>query len=216
MPPYRRLNDAQLNGLDDDALITYVLAARAAGDVAAVEVALKVLAYGLEPLVINFVRVRLPKHGDTVIDQVAGQALCDAIEAIVRFQGSTLPEARAFVFRIVRRRIADFVRKKRIDAQPLEWVGEDGEVKSLDPGERGGYGAVELWSLIEQALAERNEVHRRVIEHFFFDDLSARDTASETNRHFGETGDDPMTEANVNQIASRFRKRVKELLDSDG
>jgi DNA-directed RNA polymerase specialized sigma24 family protein len=213
MAPFRRLNDAQLDRLGHEELIGHALAARDAGDIPQIELALQMFVYKQEAMVRGFVAGRLDKHGDAVIDQVAGLAFIDAVAAIAAFRGGTPPEARGMVMRIARRRIADFHRKGRVDTVALEWEGEDGEQKSLVPGRPGGQGALEAWSLIEQALAERNELHRRVIELFFFDDLSGEQIVKRINRHEKPEGDDPLTEDNVNQIASRFRKRVKKLLE---
>ena len=213
MAPFRRLNDAQLDQLGDEELIAHALAARDAGDSAQMELALKIFVWKQEAIVRGFVAGRLDKQGDVVIDQVAGLAFVDAVAAIAGFRGETPPEARGLMIRIARRRIADFHRKGRVDTVALEWEGADGELKSLVPGRLAEQGALDAWSLIEQALAERNELHRRVIELFFFDDLSGKQIVEQVNRHEMREGDDPLTEDNVNQIASRFRKRVKELLE---
>ncbi len=213
MAAFRRLNDAQLDRLDDEELIGHALAARDAGQIAQMELALKIFVWKQEAIVRGFVAGRLDKQGDVVIDQVAGLAFVDSVAAIIGFRGGTPPEARGLVIRIARRRIADFHRKGRVDTVALEWEGEDGELKSLVPGRLAEQGALDAWSLIEQALAERNELHRRVIELFFFDDLPGKQIVEQINRHEKPEGDDPLTEDNVNQIASRFRKRVGELLE---
>ena len=71
-------------------------------------------------------------------------------------------------------------------------------------------------SVIDQALGELNEVHRRVVELAGPQDLDssngpAKEAAGLVNDQLSGRLSDPMTEANVHQILSRFRKRVAEL-----
>lgn len=213
MGEFRPRSDVELAKLGEEELIAYVVEAREAGDADAMKVALQVFAFRREPAILGFVRARMHGHGDADIEQVVGQSIADAVEAIVRFKGETAGEAGSFVMRIVRRRVADFLRKGRIDANPLEWEGEDGERKSLVPGrEDPRLEGLCDWSLIDQAFQDRSPKHQRALLHFFFDDLSAREAAAAVNRHFADEDGDPMTEDNVNQIASRFRKRIAELL----
>jgi DNA-directed RNA polymerase specialized sigma24 family protein len=69
--------------------------------------------------------------------------------------------------------------------------------------------------LIEQALGEFSEVHRRVVMLRRLGGYTARDTAAEVNNHYGERVDTPMTEDNVHQIASRFDKRLRAIIEAD-
>ena len=87
---------------------------------------------------------------------------------------------------------------------PEEHEGEEGV--------RGGAGeapddtaAVDVQAVIDQALGELGDAHRAVIEHYVFGGRSAAETA-------GARGGG-MTENNVHQIAARFRRRVRGLLD---
>ncbi len=66
--------------------------------------------------------------------------------------------------------------------------------------------------MIDQAVAKFNERHRRVIELRVFMGMTAKETAAEINRTNGD--DDPMTVANVDKITSRFRKKLRELLEN--
>ena len=74
-------------------------------------------------------------------------------------------------------------------------------------------------SVIDQALAELNEVHCRVVElagpqDLGFEQRPGKEAAELVNDQLSGRLSDPMTEANVHQILSRFQ-RVAELLGSD-
>ena len=58
-----------------------------------------------------------------------------------------------------------------------------------------------------------NDVHRTVIDIYVFEDLGAEETAERINDTFGDELDQPMTAENIHQIASRFRKKLREMLD---
>lgn len=212
MPDFRERNEHELARLSDEQLIAYVRAARAAGRIDAARPALQILAWGMEPDVRRVVRLRLDKAGGAVQDEVAEQALFDAIRSAVRFEQQTVGQFRAFVFQIVRRRIADFVRKGRLDRIPLEFLSPKGESGEGDIPVSGEQGAVELQSVVDQALAELSDVHRRVIELYQLQGHSAAETAEPVERQFADAGGDSMTDQNVLKIASRFRQRVRELL----
>jgi len=57
---------------------------------------------------------------------------------------------------------------------------------------------------IDAALAELSDDHRRVVEAYVLRGGPARDAADEVGG---------MSEANVHQIGSRFRRRLRELLE---
>ena len=62
---------------------------------------------------------------------------------------------------------------------------------------------VDVHRALKVAMDELSEQHRRVVELRIWHDLSSAEVAEQT----GEST------ANVDQIVSRFRKRVRELLD---
>lgn len=213
MPGFTEIKEHRLASLSDEELIGYVRAARAAGREDAARLALQMLAFGLEPNLRRFVRLKLDKAGRLEQDEVAEQALFDAIRAAVRFKGSSAGRFRAFAFRIARRRIADFVRKGRVDRVPLEFLSPRGEQGEGDIPVGGEQGAVDSRSVVDQALAELNEVHRRTVELYQLAGHSARETAARIERQFPEAGNDSISEQNVLKIASRFRKRLRDLLN---
>ena len=120
MPAFRPLDETMLQDLDDAALIAYILDARGAGDRGSAEIALKIFAFGMEDAVRAFVRGRLDSHSETEIEEVIGRALEDAIRSISNLRGSTPQEARGFVFKIARLRIADFHRRGRLPTTPID------------------------------------------------------------------------------------------------
>ncbi len=79
------------------------------------------------------------------------------------------------------------------------------------PSEEDETGVLEVQEIIDVALAELSERHRRVIDLFIFEDATGQDTVDTVNAEFPDE-DPPMTVDNVAQIVKRYRERVRELL----
>ena len=204
MASLRPLSDTELARLGDDELVAYALRARASGDGDAADLALQIFAFGLEDALRAFVRSRLDSHGDAAIEEVAERALEDAIRSIRGLRGETAPEARAFVFKIARLRIADFHRRGRVRTAPLDAGAEAGGSDAA---------AIDTGLLLEGTLAELRPDHKLVVEHFVLSGYSARETAELVRRRLDGRADDSMSEQNVHQIASRFRRDLRARLE---
>ena len=211
----RPLGEAELTALGDDELIEYAIGHREAGAQEEADLALKIFAFGLEAPLRGFVRSKLDSHGDAVIDEVVEKALEDAIRSIGDLRGSTPAEARGFVFKIAKLRIIDFHRKGRVETTPLENLLPEGGGGPV-PGSMRSGGEDDLivtWMVIDESLAELRPDHRAVVELFVLSDCSARETASIVGRRFAGANDDSMSEQNVHQIGSRFRKDLRARLE---
>ncbi len=173
----------------------------------------QVLAFKHERRIEAFVSTRIGSKGPLVVEEIAERTICDAIKSAVKFEGRTIEEFRAWIFRIARRRIADYLRKGRVEEEPFEVETREGEV-----GERqftGGdpFAALDDASVFQQTIDGLSEPHRMVVVLTRFRDLPHKEVAELVNRHYGDRLNDPMTEQNVNKINSRFDKRLDELLD---
>lgn len=217
MAAFRQLDEARLAELDEAALIEYLLDARAAGDKDQADLALKIFAFGMEDALRGFVRSRLNSHGDAVIEEVAERALEDAIQSIPTLRGSTREEARGFVFKIARFRIADFLRKGRLSTTSID---DDDRPDSPHQQERLSVGdewnVVDTTLVLDQLLAELREDHRAVVELFVLSGYSAREAADLVRSRVDGRFNDSMSEQNVHQIASRFRKDLRARLEEGG
>lgn len=89
-------------------------------------------------------------------------------------------------------------------ALPDEHEGEEDVRRAvgISPDEAA---AVDVQAVIDQARGELGVDHRRAIDVHVFEGYSAREAA--------KTVGNGMTETNVHQIATRFRRRMRELLD---
>jgi DNA-directed RNA polymerase specialized sigma24 family protein len=206
-----KLGEAELTRLGDDELIEYAVGRRESGDAEEAKLALMIFAFGIEGPVRAFVRNKLDSHPNVVVDEIAERALEDAVRSIGDLRGGTGAEARGFVFKIARLRIIDFHRKGKVDTTPLEDLLGDG-----DAGPRGTDGEDDLvgtWLLIEEALGEMRPDHRAVVELFVLSGHPARETATIVQRRFPEADADSMSEQNVHQIGSRFRKDLRARLE---
>jgi len=218
MASLRRLNERELAELDDPELIAYARAARGTGEEEDCRLALRIFAFGMETAVRAFVRARMDSHSETAVEEVAERTLEGAVRSIESFVGTTPQEARAFVFTIAKRRIADYLRKERPRIQSLdEQSGEDGyqkvpEALRLDDEAD----ATDTAILVDELLANLRPDHRRVVELSFFSGYSARETVERIGGRDGGADDDFMTEQNVHQITSRFRRELRARLSEAG
>jgi len=198
--PFRPLPDAELDRLDDDALVAYLREATAAGDRDAARRALEVLVFGFWSLVALRVRLRLPAHA---VEDVTAEVLVQAITS--SFDGRSVGEFRSWLNTILRRTVADWYRAqaRQVEQAPLAGGGED-DVAVAEPSIADETGYVEVQLLVERVLGELSAPHRRVVELLVFEDRPAADAVAELPG---------MTEANAYQVVKRFRARLRALLE---
>jgi RNA polymerase sigma factor (sigma-70 family) len=219
MSDFRPLTESDLLARTPEELIAYHHEARRLGRHDEARTALAILAWGFRERVEFWVSRKVPKEDvEDVVDEVIESALRSS------FDRGTPGQFGAWLRRIAQRRVADYhaAESRRPDQVPLpeehegsdEIWGAGGEVP--DPMQE----VVEM-SVVEQALRELSEVHRRVVElagsqDLGFEQRTGKETARLVNDQLSVQMDDPMTETNVHQILSRFRKRLAELLDDAG
>ena len=182
---FRPLGEAGLTRLDDDALIAYVRSARRAGHPSADD-ALAVLAFGHWHNVSRRVALKVPP---SAVEDVTSDVLVSALSSA--FDGVSQGEFSVWLRTITARRIADFHRRRAAVTVPLE----DVEVEAPDAG------VVVVSDAVDRVLARLSDEHRRVVELFVLEGRAA-----------GEV--DGIGAANVHQIASRFRRALREELDT--
>jgi RNA polymerase sigma factor (sigma-70 family) len=190
---FRPLDEAALQRLDDDALIEYIRAARAAGHESA-GVALAILVYRHWLNVERRVRMKTPRAH---VEDVTAGVIDDAV--LSAFEGRSLGEFRSWLNTITQRAIADYFRRgpgrlKTSDEPPDE------------PAAPAETGEVEVRDLIERVMARMRPEHRRVVDIVVFEDRPAADAARELG----------LTEANVHQIVKRFRDALRGELEAGG
>jgi DNA-directed RNA polymerase specialized sigma24 family protein len=186
VPPFRPRAQHELERLDDDALIAYMREAGAAGHESA-GLALGMLAYGYRSRVRARVSMKVPAQDvDDVTDEILAKALFST------FDGSYGGQFGSWMNTITQRAIADYHRRGpgRLKAEPLDErdaAPEDDEVETGDA--------------LERTLAALNPEHRRVIDLWL--------------RGYGAQEIDGVSDANVHQIVSRFRRALRGQLDAD-
>ena len=206
MASFRPLPDSELERLDDDELIDYLRAARTVGLPDEANRAVAILAWGYMPTIRNRVRLRIP---DAEVEEVAWDVLEGALKSA--FDGDSTIEFRGWIRIIIRNKVADYWRRHGEDPRrvPLPEEHErDEDVWGVTPSVEGASPEViDLEAAIEQAYGELERAeHRQVIDEALFADRPSGEVAAEIGA---------MTAANVDQIKSRFRKRVRELLGGE-
>jgi RNA polymerase sigma factor (sigma-70 family) len=197
---FRELPEHQLSDLGDDELVAYMRDARDAGRPEAMKLAVAVLVYGYWDILVSRARLKLDASD---AEDVAGEAVSSAIASA--FDGKSVGEFRSWLHTILSRRIADYheARKRRVPTQKLAREGDD-EYTGRDPAEPFEGDALFARECLREAYEELDERHRQVVDLYV---LGPHDAAAAAALLDG------MTEANVHQIASRFQRRVKELLE---
>jgi RNA polymerase sigma factor (sigma-70 family) len=217
MSDFRPLSENELLALSPEELIPYHHEARRLGRHAEARTALGILVWGFEDRVRFWVSRTVPAQDvPDVVNEVFESALKSS------FEGKQVGQFGAWLRSIAHRRATDYHRRagRRPDEVPLpeehereeEVWGTAGEVP--DPTEE----LIER-SVSDQVLARLDEVHQRVVElsgdvDLGFDGRPAKETASMINDQFGAQLNDPMTDVNVHQILSRFRKCCRKILEA--
>lgn len=213
MPGFRRLNDLELDARSEAELIDYIRRARAAGDHGAVKLAVQMLAFGQYEQVRGRVRIELEGRPEADVDALAGAVIEGAMLAV--FRGESVGEFRSLITRILQRRVADYYRslygKARTEPLATEHEGDEeiwGEVPPA-PEELSGVWARDL---VARAMADLSSAHRAVVEHRLAGH-SSKEVAELVNNHLGQDLETAMSADNVDQITSRFRRRLRDLID---
>jgi RNA polymerase sigma factor (sigma-70 family) len=201
---FRELTELELGQLNDEQLVDYLRAAREAGRSGAMRPAIAVLVVGYWDTLIGRARLKLPEAD---VEDVAAEAMMSALASA--FDGRSVGEFRSWLHTILSRRIADHfeARKRRPATTELasEHAGEE-EVWGREPAEPFEGDALFAQECLQGAYHELTEPrHRQVIDLYVLGPHSAGEAAALMGSG--------MTEANVHQIASRFQKRFRELLD---
>ena len=198
---FRKLKEHELVTLPDEQLIAYIQKARTAGRTETMTLALSVLVFGYLDIVTRRVALKVPGAD---VDDVAHEAILSAIRSA--FAGESIGEFRAWLNRITVRRIADYHRK-------LEGKPKTVPLLSGDEEDDAGWGEVpsaefegvslDAERAIETEYGALSEAHQRIVDAYVFADRPASEVTSEEGT----------SEDNVHQVASRFRRRVRDLLE---
>lgn len=190
--------------MSDDELVAYLREARAGGRPAAMKPALAILVFGYWDTLVARARLRLPASD---AEDVAGEVIASAIASA--FDGSSVGEFRSWLHTILSRRVADYHEAKKRRPRTTELVSEHGgdeEIWGHEPAVAFEGDALFAGECLARAYEELgDEGHRRVVDLYVYGPSTAADVSAELGAG--------MSEANVHQIASRFQRRFRELLE---
>jgi RNA polymerase sigma factor (sigma-70 family) len=197
---FRARADHELASFSDEELVRYVRQARAAGDQEAARRGIAVLVYGFLPLVRSRVAVKVPS---ALVDDVAHDVMLRCLGSA--FDRDSLGEFRSWLDTILQRTVADFYRaqERTLDLGPLP--DEDSAAGGVGLGVEDDSAAVMLRWIVERVMGRLSAEHQIVIRLHVFAGLSAPEVCDRVPG---------MAAGNVNQIASRFRQRVRSDLES--
>ncbi|MDQ3720074.1 MAG: RNA polymerase sigma factor [Actinomycetota bacterium] len=198
---FRERQEHELTPLTDEQLIDYMRKARAAGRGDAVTLALRILVFGYLEIIQRRVALKVPPED---VEEVAARAMESALKGA--FDEESVGQFRSWLNTITSRRIADYHRDREGDPSfnplPDEHEGDDDFWAQVAGQEFEGV-AVDAERAIQTAYGELGAEHQAIVDLYVFADLLAAEVAQRQST----------SEANVHQVASRFRKRLKQLLD---
>ena len=157
------------------------------------------------------VLIKVPRED---ADDVAQEVFISALKSA--FDGNSVGEFVNWLQTITKRRVADYHRARPDDPRPA--AGRGGwrrrrTVRGVRLTDGDFTEAIDTESVIQQAMDELSGPHRATVELYVFGALSAKEAAAQVNMSCEDELTQPMTEANVHQIAKRFRERLRKLLE---
>ena len=166
---FRELSDGELDRLSDEELLAYIVDARSAGGAEAARRALMFLVHGYWGSLVARARLKIPPAD---VEDVAGEALATAIKS--SFDGQSRGEFRVWLNTIIRRRIADYHRRRegKPDHVPLLSEHEtDDELWGAQLAVEFEGTAIDVERAQEQAYSElEKDEHRQVVDEFIYND----------------------------------------------
>lgn len=209
---FRPKNDQELENVSEDERVAYLVQARNAGFDQEVLRGIGFLIYPRYKKEISLIRKRVKSEHDA--EEILGDVMADLLKAA--FRGEHTGEFFALFYTIRDRRIADYYKKiERTPEMAHPSATEDGGdfIDSLAPVD-DFTGESEAWMVIEDVLATHSERDRMVIR-LRIDGHPARQVADTVN-DADLDGGAVMTPANVDQIYTRFRNRLRPGLLAEG
>lgn len=210
------LTDAELFALEDYELVAYIAKAKRAGNRDRAVAATHILLHKHEDRMRHRVALRLPEHlwhhaatvADWVLEKVARSALKLPLE------GESIGEWVNWWTRAINRQVISFWRSRQgqaLEAEvelPEEHEGDESEGRRRRPNKLGQDFDVDahLSALVRDETIERvlngmgNEKHVAIIEAAIFQNRPSKEVAEGLDT----------TDTNVDQIKSRFKKRLKQ------
>ncbi len=203
------LSESQLDQLSEEELFRYMVRVRDAGQNTDFRCALAILVFRHEDLIRSRLRVRLqPAEYDIHLEDMVGNVIARALQAA--FDGGHFAQFHSLLHTITHYCYVDFVRRQqRLRVDTVGGHGPDGDDSGMAGPEvavDGGFDEVELRDLLESVMPA-NETHRRIIRLSLFDGLPAAEVAEIINA--GSDNGTGVTENNVHQIISRYRREAR-------
>lgn len=216
-----RLEAGALDGLSDEELVAYVVAAREAGYPEAGKRAADMIAFRIQPLIEARVAAKVGRDDR---EDVVMETLLSFMRSA--FDGKVIDSVRAFAATIAKRRIADHYRQleRHPDQVPLSSENLDQEgVWGAEPTTADETAVLGIEDVIRRVLERRNGNHRRIIELYGPEVMGGGDlTGAEVVEAMAAEGES-VSISNVQQVWHRFKVELaKELqtgedgMDPDG
>lgn len=205
----------ELSKLSDEALLAYIQEQREANRPECAKHAIQVLAFGHLERIHYLVAGKVPPED---VDEVAGIVLDSALHSA--FDGRSVGEFIVWLKVIARRRIADYHRRREGRPVTTPLVSEHGgeeEIWGEEPAADDDADVIAIREAAGRVLERRTEIHQHVIRlngpnELGYMGLGAAEVAANVKRMHGVD----MSEANVHQIWSRFKRDLADELGLGG
>ncbi len=203
---FRAKSEHEQAELSDDDLVAYLVAARDSGQDAQFRLAAGILVFRRYEVQLNIIRTRVTSGED------AEDLVTLVMEQTIRasFEGEHAGEFFQLMNTIRRRRLADYyeAKKRQLDIDH----GRPDDPPAIDEVADGDDFATasDFRIVMEDVLVDYSGRNRMVVERRM-DGMSSKETA-ESVAASGVDGGEAITPANVDQIFSRFKKKMREAL----
>lgn len=200
---FRPKGENELSRLSDDDLVAYLSAARYAGQDDQVRVATGIFVQSRLGQLRN--RARLKVDDDRDVEDIVQDTIEDTLRAA--FRGESPGELFSMMNTILKRRIADFYARR--EGTPV-FAGPDAD--GNDPLDAVADAEDDITGLLSQAVVDEelagcSDRDRMVVE-MKIGGYASQEIADQVSAS-GHDGAEGMTQANVDQIFSRFRKQLR-------
>ena len=217
----------ELERAEEETLLRQFVAARKAGDVEQMRMAVSIFVQGRHGQLLAIALMKMQRRPEADAEDVVGETIISVLQSFEdgrsRFEGSQPGELAAWTIRILKRRIADYFRReeRQIKTESLDAERRDeegGVIAAREPRALTADPAAEvpIHDAHERIVNQLSPAHRRVVEIWWVERLPASQIVERLREEGADGVGGVRTVDNVHQIISRYRAKMRRALEVTG
>jgi len=220
---YEPISHSDLTLAGEEELLAQLAHARSAGDAEQMRAVICVFVQGRYGQLMAMARLKLPAEQDA--EDVVGDAIISALDSLepdrAGFEGAAPGELAAWLFTILKRRIADYFRREArqikagsLDLEPGD-EQENGFRRAPEPRALTADPVAEVafHDAHERVLDQLSPLHRRVVELWWRERIPASEIVARLRQAPPAGVETALSVDNVHQIISRYRAEMRQALE---